>query len=62
MELCDGDLSDCLSQCTKLDSCNALVLADNLARGYRVLQTHKIVHRDIKPQVFSLNYENMNQN
>lgn len=57
MELCDGDLAGYLAEWSKLDVANVLTLADNLARGYKVLQMHKIVHRDIKPQNILIKYD-----
>uniref|UniRef100_A0A915JYU7 Protein kinase domain-containing protein n=1 Tax=Romanomermis culicivorax TaxID=13658 RepID=A0A915JYU7_ROMCU len=60
MELCDGDLAGYLSKYSKLDSKNATLLADNLARGYNILQAYKIVHRDIKPQNILIKYRRTN--
>lgn len=57
MELCDRDLGEHLSTYSKLNAKNLQLLADNLARGYQIFQTHKIVHRDIKPQNILLKYD-----
>lgn len=62
MELCDRDLGEHLEICSKLDVKNLNLVADNLARGYQVFQTHKIVHRDIKPHNILLQYDRTSTN
>uniref|UniRef100_A0A0K0ES90 Protein kinase domain-containing protein n=1 Tax=Strongyloides stercoralis TaxID=6248 RepID=A0A0K0ES90_STRER len=50
MELCDSDLLQFLKANTILNDNNLRIVIDNVVRGYHVLYTNKIVHRDIKPQ------------